>query len=447
MILYLGYCAAVYAETPSEIPSVRAAYLREKRELTVLRDSLQRTLHEIRQKHAQRKQALEDEIKNLMRNATYLRNQADLLEEKISKLKQRESSSAEHGDTLAATLRLAANTLKRDGAEISAPDRPEQALRHIVTSGIALLQRFSQIYREAGRFFAIDGQSTVGDIFHIGRVAALGLSRSQDIGGALQTAPDGGLRLVQAPNAQMALDAVRSLKRGQVIGALPVFIFDPLKPTQAPQTQRDLYATLQAGGPIAWLIMGLALFSLLLIFERLATLLSLANWRSGNILQIAQLSQRGKSEQALTLTHRMGAIGQVLRQIIPQIREQREEQREYLEHRTSEYILKLMPKIERSMAMLSVIITVAPLLGLLGTVTGMISTFDVITIHGTGDPKLLSGGISEALITTKLGLAVAVPLLLIRSFFSRWADSILEHLQTQIIAFLNVVFADHTKLD
>jgi biopolymer transport protein ExbB len=77
----------------------------------------------------------------------------------------------------------------------------------------------------------------------------------------------------------------------------------------------------------------------------------------------------------------------------------------------------------------------------------MISTFDVITIHGTGDPKLLSGGISEALITTKLGLAVAVPLQLIRSFFSRWADSILEHLQTQIIAFLNVVFADHTKLD
>ena len=67
---------------------------------------------------------------------------------------------------------------------------------------------------------------------------------------------------------------------------------------------------------------------------------------------------------------------------------------------------------------------VAPLLGLLGTVTGMISTFDVITVFGTGDPKLLSGGISEALITTQLGLSVAIPTLLAGNLVSGWAEQI-----------------------
>ncbi|MEQ8979702.1 MAG: MotA/TolQ/ExbB proton channel family protein, partial [Deltaproteobacteria bacterium] len=62
---------------------------------------------------------------------------------------------------------------------------------------------------------------------------------------------------------------------------------------------------------------------------------------------------------------------------------------------------------------------VAPLLGLLGTVTGMITTFEVITVFGTGNPRLLSGGISVALITTQLGLMVAIPLVLGHAFVSR----------------------------
>ena len=77
-----------------------------------------------------------------------------------------------------------------------------------------------------------------------------------------------------------------------------------------------------------------------------------------------------------------------------------------------------------------VIASVSPLLGLLGTVTGMISTFDVITEFGTGDPKLLSGGISIALVTTKLGLIIAIPALLVGSLLSAWARNIkrdMEH--------------------
>ena len=80
---------------------------------------------------------------------------------------------------------------------------------------------------------------------------------------------------------------------------------------------------------------------------------------------------------------------------------------------------------------MAVVAAVAPLLGLLGTVTGMISTFDVITIFGNSDPKLLSGGISVALVTTELGLIVAIPLLLLHHFLSRRVDAIVNELEEE----------------
>jgi biopolymer transport protein ExbB len=80
---------------------------------------------------------------------------------------------------------------------------------------------------------------------------------------------------------------------------------------------------------------------------------------------------------------------------------------------------------------------VAPLLGLLGTVTGMIHTFRLISVFGTGDPRLLSAGISEALITTEAGLVVAIPLLLLHAFLSRRVQRLSEGLETSAITFLN----------
>ena len=80
---------------------------------------------------------------------------------------------------------------------------------------------------------------------------------------------------------------------------------------------------------------------------------------------------------------------------------------------TAESALLEEKRLDRFSSAIVVIAAVAPLLGLWGTVTGMISTFEIITEHGTGDPKMLSAGISEALITTQLGLVVAIPMLLL----------------------------------
>jgi biopolymer transport protein ExbB len=101
-----------------------------------------------------------------------------------------------------------------------------------------------------------------------------------------------------------------------------------------------------------------------------------------------------------------------------------------------EAILKELPKIQRGLGALALLAAVSPLLGLLGTVTGIIETFQSITLHGTGDPRVMSGGISQALVTTVMGLLVAIPLLLFHSFLSTKSNTLIQILDEKSTAFV-----------
>jgi biopolymer transport protein ExbB len=83
---------------------------------------------------------------------------------------------------------------------------------------------------------------------------------------------------------------------------------------------------------------------------------------------------------------------------------------EDLESQLEDILAKATPPLEKNLSVIKLLAAVAPLLGLLGTVIGMIETFQAITLFGTGDPKLMAGGISQALVTTMLGLIAAVPI-------------------------------------
>jgi len=102
-----------------------------------------------------------------------------------------------------------------------------------------------------------------------------------------------------------------------------------------------------------------------------------------------------------------------------------------LELKLDEAILRETPQLERFQAIIKVFAAVAPLLGLLGTVVGMIITFQVLTLFGTGDPKLMAGGISQALMTTVLGLVVAIPLVFMHSVVAGWSRGLIEVLEEQ----------------
>ena len=114
---------------------------------------------------------------------------------------------------------------------------------------------------------------------------------------------------------------------------------------------------------------------------------------------------------------------------------------ETMELKMSEGVMRETPRLEAGLTLLKIIAAVAPLMGLLGTVTGMIITFQAITIFGAGDPKAMAGGISSALITTVLGLLVAIPTVLLHTLVNGRAQRIIHVLNEQATG----IVAEHSE--
>lgn len=131
------------------------------------------------------------------------------------------------------------------------------------------------------------------------------------------------------------------------------------------------------------------------------------------------------------LKHKEININNPLGRILKAAEEHKESDIESLELHMGEAILKEIPTIKTGLSLLKIIAMVAPLMGLLGTVTGMIIVFQAITIYGAGDPKAMADGISSALVTTVLGLIVAIPTLLLHTVLNSKANKLLHILEQQ----------------
>ena len=119
--------------------------------------------------------------------------------------------------------------------------------------------------------------------------------------------------------------------------------------------------------------------------------------------------------------------------------------RENAERSLQEALLREQPKLERRMGLLAAMGTIAPLLGLLGTVTGIITLFTVITEVGTNDARVLAGGISEALVTTEMGLVIAIPVMILHGLLSEKIEKITSELYVQSTSLMNKVFGKESK--
>ncbi len=116
-----------------------------------------------------------------------------------------------------------------------------------------------------------------------------------------------------------------------------------------------------------------------------------------------------------------------------------DEKKEYIEEILYERLLAARTRLERGLPFLALTATTGPLLGLLGTVMGMIATFKLISSFGSGDPKVLAAGISEALIATASGMTVAIPSLLFHAFLGRMAKGIIGSMEQTSVGFINGV--------
>jgi biopolymer transport protein ExbB len=214
-----------------------------------------------------------------------------------------------------------------------------------------------------------------------------------------------------------------------------LFIYESLEKAVHPNKEKSLLETVQAGGLIAWIIVAIGALAVLLILFRIVVLLGAGANAKRLLHRLEPLLERNEILAAQKICKRShGACARVLGATLQMIHASRKR----LEDTVSEAVLAELPRIERFGSAITVFAAVAPLLGLLGTVTGMISTFDVITEHGTGDPKLLSGGISEALITTQLGLCVAIPTLLVGTLLRGRARAIEGAMERAAVRVINL---------
>ncbi len=180
-----------------------------------------------------------------------------------------------------------------------------------------------------------------------------------------------------------------------------------------------------------FLILGMAIF---IISERAVRYYQNHGKVDAFMEEVITLFFAGKREEALEKCRRLNSP--VFRVVLPII-EQHAADRKTAERIIEEMSITEVAQLEKRLPTLGVLGMIAPLLGLLGTVSGMINLFDTITLFGTGNPKILAGGISEALITTFAGLTIAIPVIFAHHILTRFKQHILQDMEKQSIRMLN----------
>lgn len=175
----------------------------------------------------------------------------------------------------------------------------------------------------------------------------------------------------------------------------------------------SFWERLQQGGLVGYVIIALLFLGIGLVAERFKALKT-----EGDKIRAQMKSATASGDNALG-------------KIMLAFEKNKNSDLETLELKMDEAILKSTPSLEKRIGTIKILAAVAPLLGLLGTVTGMIATFQSITLFGTGDPKLMAGGISQALITTVLGLVCAIPLLLLHNVIANQSKDLVQILEEE----------------
>ena len=307
--------------------------------------------------------------------------------------------------------RLTELRLGLDASGISTEDTDALFLE-AVEMGLERSRELVGGYRFEGRAINRDGNIQEGSIVVLGPAAYFS-SRDGDANGLLTfhagtlepgllpfTLQDGARiqEFVQSGKGELPLDA----SLGNAISLHEVNI--------------TLREQIKQGGPVGYSILalgGLALFFSLIIVIDLGRNRPIG---TREVQVIANLARSDEMDKAVARAGSLpGSMGEMIRVGVDNL----DAGAVFLEEVMLSVVVRTRPTLERFLPFLSITIVAAPLLGLLGTVVGMIKTFALITVFGTGDPKALSSGISEALVTTEMGLIVAIIVLLLHAVFVR----------------------------
>ncbi|MBL4801620.1 MAG: MotA/TolQ/ExbB proton channel family protein [Emcibacter sp.] len=285
-----------------------------------------------------------------------------------------------------------------------------------------------------GRVFEGKAIAENGDILG-GRFVRLGplvyfISNEDDKAGPLQDVPGAYAHFVEFSSEQRA--ELQKLVRGEV--ALLSLDITGGKATAIATTQDGLLDHVGKGGIWIIPILIFALVSIVTGMFKFAQIYRIKLPKAHVLHDIMDYLKAGKSDQARELA--LAQPAPVNTMLVKAV-DNANRDKEYIEEVMYETLLDTQPRLEKYLPLIAITAATAPLLGLLGTVTGMIHTFKLITIFGTGDAKSLSSGISEALVTTEFGLIVAIPALILHALLSRKCQAILATMEKYAVIFSN----------
>jgi len=363
---------------------------------------------------------------------------------------------------LSGNIRIAArdleSMLRSSPLSATSPDRLDQVssvlregyfpdlddVTNVAGAALDEFARSGQVAVRRGEYTDRDGRDAEGDIIHFGRFTTV--YRNGDELGFLLWNPDGQrlLAMSEPPEAGVGRQLARYLAGETTLAPIDLSGGPALRQISRKPT---LWQQLLQGGPIVYPLLLLALTALVVVVWKVLHLQRVHANTDRIMVPVNRAAERSDWKGCLELVNdtvcRRSPVARVVRAGLDVRRESREIQESVLQ----EAMLHELPLLQRGLAMLAVFGAVAPLLGLLGTVTGMIETFRVITLHGTGDPKLMSGGISEALVTTEVGLAIAIPVMLIHTWLKRRVDHVIGDMEEQAVHLVNTVDREREELE
>lgn len=433
----------VEATPASKAMSLESSYKREFALLQTQKEELQNRLNSFKAQAATTENALMQKIALLEQSNVTLSANEEALKDELVKAEHGNEAVKDNSDLLEMTYSQANTSLEAYQRSLAAkPEflnaKAEQKLTQLFQQGTELIRELGEINKHQGTFFLQDGTETQGSVVMIGNIAAYGVSDKGS--GILVPAGDNRLKLWSEPAAEVA----QKIAEGKSVSQQKIFIFENRVKAVQEKKEKTFLEEVDEGGEISWIIFGLGIVAIVLILGRILLLFLASSGRNTIINTTFNLLDQNKKEDALAFCNNSkGPFARVLKAII----QNTSANPEHMDDVIAEAMLRENSALNRFGAAIVVIASVAPLIGLLGTVTGMIATFGLITEHGTGDPRLLSSGISIALVATEMGLVVAIPAGLAGSLLGSWSEGIKSNLEEIALRASNILLdRDHAPL-
>lgn len=421
---------AATGSTKAKESEIQKAFLKEYAFLQTQKRELLDQIAKFEKKSKHDKQQEEQQVTSLEKDLRYSELELERLQDDSVLLEHQLAETSGSKELLVSTVEQALASFKDIGVNvdhIKASESLEQQLFMIYSLANDVITARSGVSKQKGEFFDASGKKIFGDIITVGAVSSLA---SVD-GKTSILVPAGAGKLKASAESESVND--EQLFNGDE-SDVKLFLYENLNKSFDESGEKSLFDVINSGGLIGWVIVALGAIAVLLVVMRVMFLRRSSESIDVIQSQTVECIARGDIDAAKEIcAHSKGATARVVNAALRNINRDRE----HLEDVVSESILHENAYLNRFGTFITVIAAVSPLLGLLGTVTGMIATFDVITEFGTGDPKLLSGGISTALVTTELGLIVAIPALMFGNLLASWSNRIKDEMEKAALRVIN----------